>query len=469
MISGNLTPVQHSSKVPAGPGRPRPWLRLPYALLLVLGLLAVGCKKDVSSIGVGLPNAQTNTGAYLIDTLTIRASTVLRDSVVTSGSPYLLVGRYTDPLLGTLTAKSFFRLGLMGAFQPDPTFVYDSLTLTLKPDNYRYGDTTKTQALFEVHRLIDQLSDIKPLFAAPRFTPVNYDSTTLLNKGGAPVRRARPSADILRLPLSDDFGRDLLAKAQAGQLATQDAFVAYLPGLVLTAAATDNAAIVRMSASAAGSAMILYYHDPTNPTAVLSTSFTPAARHFYQIKADRSTAGTPNLPKLSLQGISSTLTGEQTFVEGALGLQTRLEFPYLTDVQQFGQNITVTSATALTALVPPGSITPFAPLPPNLTIYFTDASNHPINIYLNSGIDATGKQVVGVPSLTGISAQTNIEQSVYSWPMAAYCQAVINRNIPNNGLLLSSVTPTLPDRVVLGGPRNTQNKLKLRLYFITAN
>ncbi|MEJ7665650.1 MAG: hypothetical protein WKG07_42085 [Hymenobacter sp.] len=26
----------------------------------------------------------------------------------------------------------------------------------------------------------------------------------------------------------------------------------------------------------------------------------------------------------------------QTFVEGVLGLQTRLEFPYLTDVQQFG-------------------------------------------------------------------------------------------------------------------------------------
>ena len=194
MISGNLTPVQYSSNLSVGPRGA--WHRLPGALLLGLMLLAAGCTKDIGSIGVGLPNAQTNTGAYLLDTLTIRASTVLRDSVVTSGSPYLLVGRYTDPVLGTLTARSILRLGVAGGnFRPDPTYQYDSLTLVLKPDAYRYGDTTKTQALFEVHRLTDPLSETKPLFAAPRFTPVNYDSLQVLNKGGAaPVRRARPNA-----------------------------------------------------------------------------------------------------------------------------------------------------------------------------------------------------------------------------------------------------------------------------------
>ena len=100
MTSGNLTPVLRNSKALASPGRRRAWLRLPCALLLGLALLAAGCQKDPSSIGVGLPSAQANTGAYLIDTLTIRASTVLRDSVVTSGSDYLLAGRYTRPPAG---------------------------------------------------------------------------------------------------------------------------------------------------------------------------------------------------------------------------------------------------------------------------------------------------------------------------------------------------------------------------------
>ncbi|MEJ7665652.1 MAG: hypothetical protein WKG07_42095 [Hymenobacter sp.] len=44
-------------------------------------------------------------------------------------------------------------------------------------------------------------------------------------------------------------------------------------------------------------------------------------------------------------------------------------------------------------------------------------------------------------------------------------QDVINRRRPNNGLLLSSVSPTLPNRAVIGGPRNTLNKLEAAALF----
>ena len=262
------------------------------------------------------------------------------------------------------------------------------------------------------------------------------------------------------------LGRDLLASGQAGRLTNQDDFNAYLPGLVLTSAPTDDAALVRLSATAPESAMILYYHDPNNPTVVLNTTFTLAGggRHFYQIRATRN--ATRNLPKSSLQAVGAALTGEQTFVDGVLGLQTRLEFPYLADVRQFGQNITVTSATALTTIVPPGTITPYLPAPPGLTVSFTDANNHPQGIYVNSGLTGGGP---GVPYLSGISPLTNIEQGSYTWSMVTYCQAVINRTRPNNGLLLSSATPDLPNRVVLGSQRNRLSKLKLSLYFITAD
>ena len=75
-----------------------PWGRL--LALLSLVALAASCTNTVSDIGVGLPDANTDTGAFLIDTLTVRSSTVLRDSVPSSNSPYLFVGQYTDPLLG---------------------------------------------------------------------------------------------------------------------------------------------------------------------------------------------------------------------------------------------------------------------------------------------------------------------------------------------------------------------------------
>lgn len=436
------------------------WGRLLAMLSLVA--LAASCTNTVSDIGVGLPNANTDTGAYLIDTLTVRASTVLRDSVPSSNSAYLFVGQYTDPLLGKLTARSAFRLGLPSGYAPDPTAIFDSVTLVLKPDEYRYGDTTKTQALVEVHRLRSPVSNTQYSFTSPRLTKMDYDSVNLLNasaNGGslAPVGRARPNIRTLRLPLSRTLGQTLLTMGQTGRLSTQDDLDAFLPGLVITPATNDEAAIVRLSATATDAGVNLYYHLPTDPTTVITSSFTLAGggRHYFQVRANRNAAAINNLPRTSLQSVSSALTGERTVIEGALGLQTRLEFPHLTDLRQFGNNLTITNA-QITASVPTSTLTPFVPVPPSLGIYYTDANNHPTGLY----------QTAAVAYNTGISTTTGIEQGTYNWLVTSYVQAVLKNTIPNNGLLLASATPDVPSRVILGGPRNVQNKLTLRVYFI---
>jgi hypothetical protein len=430
--------------------------------MLSLVALAASCTNTVSDIGVGLPNANTDTGAYLIDTLTIRASTVLRDSVPSSNSAYLFVGQYTDPLLGKLTARSAFRLGLPSGYAPDPTAIFDSVTLVLKPDEYRYGDTTKTQALVEVHRLRSPVSNTQYSFTSPRLTKMDYDSVNLLNastNGGslAPVGRARPNIRTIRLPLSQTLGQTLLTMGQTGRLSTQDDLDAFLPGLVITPATNDEAAIMRLSATAADAGVNLYYHLPTDPTTVITSSFTLAGggRHYFQVRANRNVAAINNLPRTSLQSVSSALTGERTVIEGAIGLQTRLEFPHLTDLRQFGNNLTITNA-QITASVPTSTLTPFVPAPPSLGIYYTDANNHPTGLY----------QTAAVAYNTGISTTTGIEQGTYNWLVTSYVQAVLQNTIPNNGLLLASATPDVPSRVVLGGPRNVQNKLALRVYFI---
>ena len=470
MTFGSLTLVQHSSNAPARRPPPPARSRRAGALLAALGLLAASCSKDVGNIGVGLPDAQAATGAYLVDTLTIRASTVLRDSVVTSDSPNLLVGRYTDPQLGTLTAKSFLQVGLSGTFNPDAAFVFDSTTLVLRtasvtrPDSYLYGDSTKAQALFEVHPLIDPISTSKVSFASPRLTRITYDSTIFLNKGGAaPVARIRPSRTTLRLPLAADFGRRLLAAGQAGRITSQTQLDDFFPGLALTPAPGDDATLVRLSATATDAALLLYYHDPNNPTAVLTSTFPLAEvnRHFYQVTANRRPAAIRNLPTGSLQAVSSSLTGMRVVVQGALGLQTRLEFPYLTNLQQFGTNLTVTNA-RLTAQVPTATLSPFVPIPPTLTLFETDANNHPLRLYANGTPPANE----GTYQFA-LSNQTGVEQGFYSWTVDRYVQAVLDRTIANNGFLVASVAPALPNRVVLGGPRNSTNKLTLRIYFIT--
>ncbi|GAA4496971.1 hypothetical protein GCM10023172_11190 [Hymenobacter ginsengisoli] len=433
-------------------------------LLAMLGLvaLAASCTNTASDIGVGLPDANVDTGAFLVDTLTVRSSTVLRDSVPSSNSNYLFVGQYTDPLLGKLTARSAFRLGLTELFTPDPTAVFDSITLVLKPDNYRYGDTTKTQALVEVHRLNTGISFTKYSYTSPKLTTMDYDSVNLLNYSPvlkintAPRGRARPNITTLRLPLDPAFGQALLAKGKAGQLSTQDDLDAYLPGLVITPAANDEGALIRLSATSADAVMHLYSHVPTDPTTVITTNFSLAtgSRHFFQFRVNRNLAGVPNLPRKSLESVPSALTGERTIIEGALGLQTRLEFPYLKDLRQFGNNLTITNA-QITASVPTSTLTPFVPAPPALSIYYTDANNHPLALYQPN-----------ITYNTSISTLTSIEQGTYNWSMTSYIRAVLANTIPNNGLLLASATPDVPSRVFIGSTRNTQNKLSFRVYLI---
>ncbi|MVN77632.1 DUF4270 family protein [Hymenobacter sp. HMF4947] len=467
MTSGSSHPMPTKSKPKsrrASGGR----ALLAVLLAAVLALVATACTTSTSDIGVGLPSAQTNTGAYLVDTLTVRTSTVLRDSVVTSGSGYLLVGRTTDPLLGTITAKSFCRLGMDAAFTPSGSFVYDSVSLVLPlittPTAYRYGDTTKTQALVEVHRLIDPISATKPSFASTKLTKLNYDSTTVLNQGGkAPVRRARPNLTSLRLRLDDTFGRQLLAAGQAGRLTTQDEFDTYLPGLVLTPAATDNAALVLFSATVTDAALLVYYHDPTDATTVLSSSFSiyTGNRNFYQVRADRRTGGVMGLPTASLQTVDASRTAQQTFVEGALGLQTKVEIPYLTNLLDFGANATITSAD-FTVPVTASTLSPFVPTPPALLISTANAVNQPVATAVSG---TTGTYVSSVSYLTSTSTLSGLDQGGYTWSVASYCQAVLNHVIPNNGLLVSSVSPALPSRAVLGSQRST-DKLQLRLYLI---
>lgn len=445
----------------SSPRRPAHWQAL--LALLVLGLTAACSKSDLTNIGVGLPSVQANTGAYLIDTLTVRASTVLRDSVVTSNSNYLLVGRATDPLLGTITATSGFQLGVPGDnFRIDNTFIYDSVVLVLPTDAYRYGDTTKTQALFEVRPLMVPLLATKPLYASDKISTLPYDprAKPLNTNGVAPVRRARPNLGVLRLKLdATSFGRPLLAAGQSGRYATQDLFTTYLPGLALSPSATDNAAIARLTISSSDAGLVLYYHDPAAPGTSLNFTFGIASggRHFYQVKADRSTAiaNFKNLPNTGpLGGVPASLTGQQTVVEGALGLQTKLDFPYLTDLLQFGKNLTLTNA-QIVAQVPAGTLSSYVPTPPSLTISGANILNQPVGTYVGS-----------VPYLMSQSPVTGLDQGTYTWSVLTYVQAVLNRTLPNNGLLLSSVNPDLPSRVILGSPANAANKLQLRVYLI---
>lgn len=437
------------------------WGRLLLGLSLLL--VAAGCSTNPANIGIGLPSVDANTGAYLVDTLTIRASTILRDSVVTSTSSSLLVGRYQDPQLGPIKTTSYTTLSLGGAFQPAQTLVADSAVLVLPTDTYRYGDTTKTQTLVDVRELSSFLPTTSFGFASPKLTPTaGLFNPTAPSLNPPPVpRRARKGLGTLRLRLNNTYRDRLMNDGKGGRLTTQEQMDRYYPGLALLPGATDAAALVRFNVAGGGAdaGVVLYYHDPTDVATVISHTFgINNARHFYQVEAPQlnSALNTSN-PLMSLQQFEAARTGQQTYIQGLLGLQTKIEIPYLFDLRNFGQNLVITNA-AMTAEIPVTTLTTTQALAPpvTLTVSSTNQRNQQgLTLFASSQYSAT------------VTNRDGITQAGYTWSVLNYCQDVLANRIPNDGMLLNTSTPASPERVILGGPKRTTNRLQLRLYLIS--
>ena len=83
------------------------------------------------------------------DTLTVDASIVLLDSIVTSNTDNILVGRYTDPTLGLVEASSYFQISNKDTIRTE-LFESDKVTkldITTKKDFKWIKNPTKIDSI----------------------------------------------------------------------------------------------------------------------------------------------------------------------------------------------------------------------------------------------------------------------------------------------------------------------------------
>ncbi|WP_185817078.1 DUF4270 family protein [Hymenobacter metallilatus] len=426
------------------------WLQRAAHLLPALGLAALLAACEVTGELTPDETDQVQSGTVYVDTLTVRMSTVLVDSVPTSTSDYLLVGQVQDARLGTVTARSYLRLGLSGAFRPDADAQLDSLVLHLPPDTYRYGDTTQLQHL-QVHRLTEALRPGTTYYA---FNSRAYEAAPL----GTRAFRARGKLATIRVRLTDALGQELLRAGSGRQLTSNDELNARLPGLALTPGTADNAALLRLLATSTSLQLQLYYHSPATPDVSTLYAFTAAAvnQHFYQLHADRRGSLLTALTT-TRQSLPSARTAAETYLQGGLGLQTKVEIPYLLRLNELGGTWVINSAQLLVETVA-GTESRNLAAPGQLTVQLTDRGNHSGRFLTNSS-----GTVLTVSYQTGVSRSTNLEQGRYVFSVQAYCEAALNHTLANNGLLLAPATPDTPERAVLGAPGNT-NPPRLAVY-----
>ncbi len=296
---------------------------------------------DLFSVEVGLNYS---------DTITIKSSTVLIDSIYTGSPNSLLLGNFNHPVLGLSESAFFTQVSNIDTLFAKSTSVYDSLTMRLAYSNYQ-GDTTKTQTM-SVYRLLDSLNRGTDYFAN---SSIRNDATLLGRHTFAP-RPIRTKAmngdsirfDTLRFRMSDTFGRELLSKyADATVAAGSKGFRDYFPGMLFKSSGSTSGAMIGFNPGY--SRMTLHFHNPGDTTKYymdyyfsLSNALYPELlARFNQIKSTKTGA----LAALQNPGnsVSSAVTSGITYIQAGTGVATKLEFPYLQNLKG-NRNIAVNKA-----------------------------------------------------------------------------------------------------------------------------
>jgi len=431
---------------------------------------------------IGLPQGQP-LGVFVTENIPLTTSTVRVDSVPTSGSNYLLAGQYQHPKLGTITAKSFFQ-PIYSTDEP-PAFeagaTVDSLVLVLGYDNAT-GNTEVEQKL-NVHLLADSIQR-RPYFSSeslPYNPEVAGSATFKLALDSSAARRT------VRVRLPQSLAERLLS--YSGQSFTD--FAKNFYGLALVGAETGDGAIVSYRAgssfivlyyTAGGTARNYTYGAYANPIFSLRavSNYTSAATYlFNQITTDPTNPLAAGLTK-QYDAVPSTAENPETYVQGGLGIMTRIRFDNFDEIRQQG-NVAINRA-ELVVTPSPGS----EPSAPRLVLYAaTGAGNILRSANAQWPLFIRGDIISSVPI-------ANYNGGKYTFNVTTYIQELLLNKSGNNGLFLSlpsvvtdlqlrgdrfaQVTPDISLEesvrgVTLAGHNHPATPVKLRIYYtpITAD
>jgi hypothetical protein len=294
-----------------------------YVVFIALLLLAwTSACQDSTLVGENLIN-DDNTQVQETDTLKVRSSSVLLDSLFTVNGPRLLAGAYEDPALGLVSANAYFNLDTFNTFviNDDENLVYDSLVFISRQD-YEYPAFDHLQSL-QVLTLAESLDDEIFYFNSTQGPPplqkvASFTYSTRLAK----TRDVRGCMD-------DELGRKLFAQAKnRDEFKLEDIVKGFC---IKQEGRANGQAIIGFQADR--TFIKLYYHDrKTDEPGSVDLRLKPDLR-FNQIQSDRSKSNLKGLVKKGTP-LPAASSNKETYIQSGVGICTMLDFPTLRSIRQ---------------------------------------------------------------------------------------------------------------------------------------
>jgi hypothetical protein len=425
---------------------------------MLLGLYLVACESDPFTMTVGDEIVEPTTRLVMVDTFSIQLSTVYIDSIRTSGTGTLLAGVCDDDETGRIISKSYFQFGLPNNYNIADNEHYDSISLVLTYNNYSYGDTTLSN-IFTIHQLTEELSlnERNYFYNTSSF---NYDPMSIgsIRFNPRPVMKHR-----LEISLKKELGKEMFdyLNGELSDEITETDFLNRYKGMVIVPSETEGNSILGYTTSDSTLYLKIYSHISKLETEYKEIIL-PMVNNdlqFNQIICDWSNNPVfeNNIQKIE---IPVSETNNMAFIQGGLGLFTKINFPFLPYIVELSNSILVR---ALLYFEPIGGNIKDLQSTDEIRIFKTGRNNEmgavlvdmdgyeiQANFYLDEFYDEETYFVIDITQFMRDELKYN-----YIYPEMAL----------SVGFSSSYMSKSL-DKIILGGSQNELNNLKLELTFL---
>ena len=354
-------------------------------LLLILSFFISCNSNNFEEHQIGNNLIDETSEVVLIDTLTIKSSTVILDSLVTSRFKKAILGRYQDEFLGDVKTEYYGLLDYSGGFRKPTKKVdnvtvkvpirFDSLVFMAYPNKEYFGDTLQVQRLL-INQLTEniELPDNENSFYA--HSKFDYAETPLLDTEFflKPVKQSQYNevidnhgkinegtnsevsyygkyyGDGIYVKMESEeaisLGKEIveLVNTESDTVVEIKHWHKFVKGLVVRSG-DDNTVMWQVPIGENKFRLRLYYSETDYEDAgkqkfhdfPIVQSGPDESWSFANYSSDRST--TPQqLDRLTEQenDLDSDETDNLTFIQGGIGLYTKINIPYIENLKTLG-------------------------------------------------------------------------------------------------------------------------------------
>jgi len=421
-----------------------------YTIVILSSIITLTSCTTKSDFSIGNGFIESDASMILTDTFSVKLSTLILDSIQTSGKSIALVGKYSDNNIGVLNSKSYVVIS-PSIYTLDEETVYDSLVLILEPSGYYYGDTLENYSI-KIHRVTETIEKEKYDGLLSNNSHFEYDTNPI----GEKTFKPRPkSGNEIRIPMNDDLGLELTNKFKSSSNPfSEESFTYYFKGIQLETSETTNC-ILGYTVNDTSLYFRLYCHlEGYDETKYLDMKASSTNLQFNQITADSTNSV---ISKLSQETTDSEILNNNAYVQGGTGIVTRIDFPTLKTLLLQNRKFEVIKAELS---IQPSAEMDFSYLPSNLYLYLSNKHND----FITQLTDNDGNAVNGSLNKDYIYR----ENTTYSWDITSYINLIVeNPESEYNGLLL---LPENYDKefnhVVIANQQKSKYRTKLKLLIL---